>query len=97
MALDYVAKVPEELSYPAMGESGEDTEVHEVEEVLKESAQDYWQSFHNRIVRHHLFPRRALFSPMSVEDLRCHFSRLLPFRVAFMTFSDGTQQQHDDE
>ena len=35
---------------------------------------------------------------MGVEELPCHFSRLLPpFCVTFMTFSDGAQQQHEDE
>jgi hypothetical protein len=80
MMTDYAARVPQELSYRALGESGDDMEVQEVEEVLDEAAQDECQSFPDRIVRHHLFPRKALFSPMSVEELPCHFSRLLPPR-----------------
>ena len=40
MMTDYAARVPEELSYPALGESGDDMEVQEVEEVLDEAAQD---------------------------------------------------------
>ena len=98
MTLDYVAKIPLELSYPAMDDEELEEQVHsEVEIVDQEMQIDFWETDGNKIVRHHLFPRKALFSPMSTDDLPCDFVRLLPFRKTHMEFEDGTTKVHEDE
>ena len=68
----------------------------EVEVIGDESTMDYWELQPEAMIRHHVFPRKALFSPMSVEELPCDF-RLLPSRITRMQFEDGSEREHADE
>ena len=99
MQLDYAVKVASELSYPALDDE-EDYEPEPIEELEVEMNQrDFWEFVPGigKIIRHHRFPRKALFSPMSVDDLPCDFRVLLPARKTFMKFEDGSDGQHEDE
>ena len=48
-------------------------------------------------MRHHLAPRLALFSPMSVDAMPCDFQDILPRRVTFLRYEDGTEEKFEDE
>ena len=95
MILDYAARTSEELSYPAM--EVDEPEEPEIQVIGDESTMDYWELQPESMIRHHVFPRKALFSPMSVEELPCDFHRLLPSRTSKMQFEDGTEKEHVDE
>ena len=94
MKFDYALRVEHELSYPV--EDSFPEELPDVEEVDPEDA-DFCESQEGKIVRHHIHPRRSLFSPMSVEHLPVDFRALLPRRVTFLKFEDGHEEHFEDE
>ena len=101
MKLDYPSLVQQafHLSYPVEGGDMDVDEVTvdaDIEVVGEEPAGDVWEREQNKIVRKHLFPRKALFSPMSTETMPCDFRELLPQRTTFLQFEDGTTQTFED-
>ena len=101
MKLDYPSLVQQafHLSYPVEGgdmDVDEGTVDADIEVVGEEPAGDVWEREQNKIVRKHLFPRKALFSPMSTETMPCDFRELLPQRTTFLQFEDGTTQTFED-
>lgn len=81
MKLDYPQDVQRafHLSYPVADDGVEIEELAEEPEVEvtgDEPAGDVWEREQNKMVRKHLFPRKALFSP-------------LPQRQTFLEFEDG--------
>lgn len=96
MKIGYASRVVEDLSF-AGGEDLLSEPAMETDENLEELQLDSWQSLPGKIVRHHLAPRLALFSPMSVDGMPCDFQDILPRRVTFLKYEDGTEEKFEDE
>ena len=106
MQLDYAMWTQQELSYPV--EADEDDEMRgarDAEEMMIDEENipeitpdlDTWEKRGNKLIRHHHFPRKALFNPLSIEDMPCDFRDLLPARVTYMEFEDGSEHVHRDD
>ena len=70
MKFEYALNVPHELAYP-VEEEAEDMDVEQDPVLNLDEQLDRWEIFEDRLVRWHQAPRKALFSPMSVDGLPC--------------------------
>ena len=96
MKVGYASRVVQELSFAGEEDIFSDQPM-EIEENNEEMQLDTWQALPGKIVRFHQAPRLALFSPMSVDGMPCEFADILPRRVTFMKYEDGTEETFEDE
>lgn len=77
IVLQAASRVAQDLSF-AGGEDLLSEPAMETDEGAEELRLDSWQALPGKIVRRHIAPRLALFSPMSVDGMPCEFQDILP-------------------
>ena len=56
---------------------------------LRRPVDDFWEVKAGRLIRHHLRPRKQVFSPVGCKDLPVGIQNLDSMRISIMRFSDG--------
>ena len=57
---------------------------------------DYWETQGSLLIRHHVMPRRCLFSPAMSTDLPVPYEQLTPTRTTNATDLFGNRQSYSD-